>query len=180
MWDKCIKAYNIFGIIKKIGVWTTGLTIMGMMFFITIDVLGRNFFSMPVPGNFEIVQGYLMPLISFPALAYAYAEGIMPRMDIIINKLSHSRKRLFIVAALIFDIGILLAMIAFSWQYVMLGFSEKTYFIAGLRLYPVYFLFIIVPISFSMIVLENIFVIIRNLSLDKAEMTTESYTAPIG
>ncbi len=174
MWEKISGIYNCFGHVKKVGVWITGLTVMVMMFFITMDVLGRNFFSMPVPGNFEIVQGYMMPLISFPALAYAYAEGIMPRMDIIVNKLNHSVKKIFIGAALMVDITIFIAMVSFSWRFAMAGFEEKTFFVAGLTLYPVYFLYILVPICFSMIIIENIFVLIRNLSLDKAEMTTET------
>jgi len=173
MWDKCYRAYQVYDKIKKAGSIITGLAVMAMMFFITADILGRNFIGYSIPGNYELVQGYLMPLVSYPALAYAYAEGVMPRVGMLIDKLPHKEKKITIISMLVLDIALFVTMVAFTWQFAVRGLVDKTGFVAGLRVWPVYPLFFIVPICFVMVIIENIFVIIRNLSEDKAEYTTQ-------
>jgi TRAP-type mannitol/chloroaromatic compound transport system permease small subunit len=53
--------------------------------------------------------------------------------------------------------------VQFSWEYAMSGLERETSFPAAGILYPVYPLFFLIPIAFAMIIVENVFVLIRNI-----------------
>lgn len=165
-----LKAYKVFQYLKVIGVWVSGISVLVMMFFISYDVFVRNVFSGSIRGGFEIVQNYLMPLVVFPSLAYVYSSGVLPKMDLIMDKLGARMKKGLIFMMLLIELFILVLIVQFSWEFAMNGLERKTAFPAAGTMYPLYPLFFMIPIAFAMIFIENIFILIRNLKEEKASL----------
>ncbi|HHY21825.1 MAG TPA: TRAP transporter small permease subunit [Bacilli bacterium] len=161
--NRMLKIYEIFEVIKKIGLFISGISILGMAFLIFYDVLVRNLFSGSIRGGFEIVQNYFMPLVVFPSLAFVYSSGVIPKMDIIIGKLGDKEKKYIIFIMLLLEIFILILIVQFSWQYAMNGLERKIAFPAAGTLYPLYPVLFTIPIAFALITIENIFIFIRNI-----------------
>lgn len=157
------KAYNIFHYIKLAGVWISGISVLAMMLMIVYDVTMRTLFSSSIRGGFEIIQNYMMPLVVFPGLAYVYASGVLPKMDLILEKINSKAQKFLIIFMLLIELFVLVLIVQFSWEYAMSGLERKTAFPAAGTLYPLYPLFFLIPIAFAMIVIENIFILIRNL-----------------
>ncbi|MCM3491614.1 TRAP transporter small permease subunit [Alkalihalophilus marmarensis] len=156
------KAYKWFDYMKIAGVWISGISLLGMMFFIVVDVLLRNVYSNSINGGFEIVQNYFMPLVVFPALAYIYASGVLPRMDLLIEKFKRSIRKCLIIGMLVIEIFILVIMAKYTLDYAMNGLARQMSFPAAGTLYPLYPLFFLIPISFLLIIIENMFLLIKN------------------
>lgn len=161
--NRMLKIYEIFEVIKKIGLFISGISILGMAFLIFYDVLVRNLFSGSIRGGFEIVQNYFMPLVVFPSLAFVYSSGVIPKMDIIIGKLGDKEKKYIIFIMLLLEIFILILIVQFSWQYAMNGLERKIAFPAAGTLYPLYPVLFTIPIAFALITIENVFIFIRNI-----------------
>ncbi|ANU14219.1 TRAP transporter small permease [Planococcus halocryophilus] len=160
------KAYNIFHYIKLAGIWISGISVLLMMLMIVYDVTMRTLFSSSIRGGFEIIQNYMMPLVVFPGLAYVYASGVLPKMDLILERLNKKAKKIMIFFMLLLELFVLVLIVQFSWEYAMSGLDRKTAFPAAGTLYPLYPLFFLIPIAFAMIVIENVFIFIKNI-LDK-------------
>lgn len=167
------RIYQIFNKLKLIGVWISGIALVGMMFFIVLDVILRNVFSNSINGGFEIVQNYFMPLAVFPALAYIYSSGVLPKMDILLERFSEKFQKFIIVVMLLMEVFVLAIMFQFTMEYAISGLERKMSFPAAGSLYPVYPLFFFVTIGFFMILIENIFVLIRNFTQEKATFLFE-------
>jgi len=165
-----LKAYKVFGYLKGIGVWISGISVLAMMFFISYDVFVRNVFSGSIRGGFEIVQNYLMPLVVFPSLAYVYSSGVLPKMDLIMARLGEKMQKGLIYFMLLIELFILVLIVQFSWEFAMNGMERKTAFPAAGTMYPLYPLFFIIPVAFTMIIIENIFIFIRNIKEKKATL----------
>lgn len=172
MWEKYQGMYAKFNLVKTVFLLISGVCTMLMMFMISADVILRNVTGRSFTGCYELVQGYLMILVSVPAFIYSFSAGTMPRVDILIGRYSEKVKRIVVTIIIIIDIILMGAFAVFSGMYAVTGFAEKTVFIAGVSFYPVYFLFPLVPIAFVMIAVENVFILIRNTSTNTAEMTT--------
>lgn len=160
------KAYKIFHYIKLAGVWISGLSVLAMMLMIVYDVAMRTLFSSSIRGGFEIIQNYMMPLVVFPGLAYVYSSGVLPKMDLILEKLNDKAQKILIYLMLLLELFVLVLIVQFSWEYAMSGLERNTAFPAAGTLYILYPFFFLIPIAFAMIVVENVFILIRNI-LDK-------------
>lgn len=157
-----MKAYKYFSYLKIGGVWISGIILIGMMFFITYDVFARNVLNDSINGGFEIVQNYFMPILIFPALAFTYSSGVLPKMDLLLDKFNNNVKKAVIIGMLLLEIFILVLLTHFTWAYAMDGLSRKMAFPAAGQLYPLYPFFFLVPISFTLIIIENFFILVRN------------------
>ncbi|WP_241535858.1 TRAP transporter small permease subunit [Indiicoccus explosivorum] len=136
-----------------------------MMGFIVYDVIARNLFAGSINGGFEIVQNYFMPLVVFPGLAYAYSSGVLPKMDLVIERIPENAQRLLVIVMILIELFVLLLLVQFTWQFAMNGLEREEGFPAAGRLYPLYPLFFLIPISFALIAIENLFLLIRNLAV---------------
>nr|WP_263327253.1 TRAP transporter small permease [Neobacillus sp. Marseille-Q6967] len=158
-----LRAYKYFDWIKLIGVWISGISLFGMMVFIVMDVFLRNSGGNPINGAFEIVQNYFMPILVFPSLAYVYSSNVLPKMDLLIDRFQHKTQKFFIFGMLIIEIFILVLMTQFTWEYAMQGLDRNMSFPAAGTLYPIYPLFFFIPAAFALIIVENIFILLKNL-----------------
>ncbi|WP_188208056.1 TRAP transporter small permease subunit [Alkalibacillus aidingensis] len=157
------KAYHIFEKIKLIGVWISGISLFGMMLFIVIDVVLRNLFNSSISGGFEMVQNYFMTLTVFPALAYVYSSGVLPKMDLLIERFQDQVKKLIIFFMIALEVFILAIMFYFSLDYAINGFERSMSFPAAGTLYPIYPFLFLIPLAFFLIVIENMFILIKNI-----------------
>jgi TRAP-type C4-dicarboxylate transport system permease small subunit len=158
-----LSAYRYFDYIKIIGVWISGISLIGMMFFVVYDVFLRNVVENSINGGFEIVQNYFMPIVVFPSLAYVYSSGVLPKMDMLIERFKNKTKMFFIFGMLLIEIFILVLMTQYSLEYAMTGLERDMAFPAAGTLYPLYPIFFFIPIAFGLIIVENIFILVRNL-----------------
>ncbi|MFC0272513.1 TRAP transporter small permease subunit [Metabacillus herbersteinensis] len=161
--DGIWKGYKVFNYIKLVGIWISGISVLVMMLFIVYDVTARTLFSGSIRGGFEIIQNYLMPLVVFPGLAFAYSSGVLPKMDLILDKVSEKVQKVIIFSMLLVELFVLVLIVQFSWEYAMSSLERKTSFPAAGTLYPLYPLFFLIPAAFAMIVTENVFILIRNI-----------------
>ena len=157
------KLYGYFGVLKKIGLVISAVVALIMMFFITYDVVMRNVFSSSIRGGFEIIQNYMMPLVVFPGLAYVYASGVLPKMELLFAKFSPAVKRILILFLIAIEVFVLVLVVQFSWTYAMDGMERNTSFPAAGTLYQLWPVFFTIPAAFALIVIENIFLFIKNL-----------------
>ncbi|MFP5303275.1 TRAP transporter small permease subunit, partial [Cobetia sp. SIMBA_158] len=114
-------------------------------------------------GGYEIIQNYFRPLVIFPGLAYMYSFGVLPKMDMFLGKFKLSVQRVLVILMILVELFILVLIVQCSWYYAMSGLTRKTAFPAAGTLYPLYPLFFIIPAAFFMLMIENIFVLIKNI-----------------
>ena len=117
-----------------------------------------------------------MVLVTVPAMPFAFGDGVMPRVDMAINKFTPRFKRTIVCVMVVLDIIIFAVFTYLTIVFTISGFEEKTVFMAGTKYYPVYWIYPLIPAAFIMLVIEDIFVLIRNFSLHTAAMTTETNT----
>lgn len=165
------KAYKFFDYLKMAGIWISGISVIVMMFLIVYDVTVRTLFSSSIRGGFEIIQNYMMPLVVFPGLAYVYASGVLPKMDLVLDRVGQSTKKILVFFMVILELFVLVLIVQFSWEYAMSGLERKTAFPAAGTLYPLYPLFFLIPIAFAMIIIENLFILIRNILIKEPSLT---------
>jgi TRAP-type C4-dicarboxylate transport system permease small subunit len=81
---------NIEKIIKKIGIFSHGLSRIGcvalllMMGLTVVDVAGRFLFNSPILGSFEITQ-YLVVILVFSFVGYAQSRKVHVNVDLLVN-----------------------------------------------------------------------------------------------
>lgn len=167
------KAYRIFHYVKLAGIWISGVSVIVMMLLIVYDVTMRTLFSSSIRGGFEIIQNYMMPLVVFPGLAYVYSSGVLPKMDLILEKFGDGIQKIIILFMIAIELFVLTLIVQFSWAYAMDGLEREIAFPAAGTLYTLYPLFFLIPIAFAMIIIENIFIIIRNLMEKKPSLLME-------
>jgi len=74
------------------------------MLLITGDVCGRYFFNSPIKGTTELAR-YLVPIIVFPALAWAAIEGKHIKVDFIMERFSKQVQSIFNIIMLLLCLG---------------------------------------------------------------------------
>jgi TRAP-type C4-dicarboxylate transport system permease small subunit len=156
-------AYRVFGWLKLAGAVVSGIAIFGMMLFIVYDVVGRNLLGGSIRGGFEIVQNYFMPLSIFPALGYVYASGILPKMDMVMDRAPQRLQGGVIHLLLLGELVIFSLLFYFTWDYATAGMGRGMSFPAAGTLYPLWPLLFLVPFGMALIVIETLFAFVHNL-----------------
>lgn len=158
-----LSAYKVYGYLKLAGAIISGMAIFAMMSLIVADVVSRNFLGGSIAGSFEIVENYFMPLAVFPALAYVYGSGVLPKMDLAMHKTSKTVQDAVIYGLLVIELVLFALMTYYTWGYAVTGMERKTAFPAGGDLYTLWPLFFVVPLAFAMVIVETLFVLLKNI-----------------
>lgn len=164
-------AYRIWGFVKLAGALVSGLAIFGMMCFIVADVVSRNFLGGSISGSFEIAQNYFMPLSVFPALAYVYGSGVLPKMDLLMHRFPRVAQDVVVHLLLVVELVVFGLLTYYTWGYAINGMEREVAFPAGGSLYTLWPLFFMVPVGFAMIVVETLFVFVRNVTSGPVSLT---------
>lgn len=161
--DKLMTTYRTYGYLKLAGALVSGLAIFGMMCFIVADVVSRNFLGGSISGSFEVAQNYFMPISVFPALAYVYGSGVLPRMDLVMHRVNQHVQDVVVYVLLALELVVFSLLVYYTWGYAMDGMERGVAFPAGGSLYTLWPLFFLVPIGFAMVLLETLFVFAKNV-----------------
>ena len=140
--------------LKVIGVYTGGIAAILMMLVIVSDVFLRNVFNSPLSGAYEIVQFYLMPLAIFPALAYTYSSGILPKLTELIEKAPRTFQNLTTYIILAIELIIFVLLTIYGWRFAMAGVSDQMAVPVGGQLLPLFPIYFVVPIGFGLVFIE--------------------------
>lgn len=149
------KQPKIFVISMYIG----GIAIMLMMILTVIDVVLKSFFDSAIPGNYLFMESYLMPIAVFLGMPYAFFSGIFPRLDMFLIKWKASTRLKVIIAMLVLELIAFLVLIYYSFTFGIYGAVSNITFLAGVNSYPLYPMFFLVTIAFTMITIYLIKII---------------------
>jgi TRAP-type C4-dicarboxylate transport system permease small subunit len=147
---------KVNNLLNKIGIFIAGVSVILMMGLIVADVFSRNVLNTSIPGTYEIVQNYFMPLSIFPCLAFAYRSGVLPRIGEVIEKTPGGFQK--VVGYMIFAIEMVIFTLAtyYGWIFAMTGVSDQASFPAGGNLIPLYPIMFVIPFGFALVLLEVI------------------------
>lgn len=171
MTQRYINMYKSFEKIKWFGMLVSGVTIFIMMLYTCLDVFLRNIFNSSSLYTYELSQYYFMPMAVFPALAYAYGKGVMPRIEFLIAKVKEPFQRVVAIVLLSFEIVLFLLLTIYGWEYAMSAFENSISFTAGGENYLLGPVILFAPISFLLIMVECIFLLIKNIKNSKPSFT---------
>lgn len=174
-----MQAYRRFKKVTTAGAVLSGIAVFVLMAFIVTDVVLRNLGGASIPGGFEIVENYLLPLIVFPSLAWVCGSGIMPNMDLLIPRLSgkaRHRTVQVIVAVEVVVIGVvfLAAAVHGVWHVV-----HQSSFLAGLTMLPQWPTQLLTPLGLGLLFVECCFVLLVNRKRDEAGFTVDRGPAEV-
>lgn len=156
------KAYGVFEKIRKMGIMVAIISEFVMMLYITTDVIIRNFFPVNMVGTYEFTQAFLMPLIGFPAMPYAYQIGLLPRIVMVTDRAKPELKRILALLLPVIHGILFIAMGIFSTRYAVQSVADKITVLCGTKQLPVYPLYFLPSYAFFMIACEDVFVLIKN------------------
>lgn len=169
-------AYAVWRRVALAGAMLSGVAVLAMMSFIVADVISRNFLGGSIPGSFEVAQNYLMPVTVFPALAYVYGTGVLPRMDLLSGRMPTGLRTGLVHALLAIEVVVFAVLVQYTWAYAVDGRERGVSFPAGGDLFTLWPLFFLVPLGFAMVLVETLFVVVRNLSTGPVLLTMTDHT----
>lgn len=167
MQGKLERYYNIFGRVRNSGMIFSGTVVFIMMLYTCADVAFRNIQGYSPLYAYEISQSYFMPLIVFPGLAYTFSVGIMPRIDLLLEKFNDKIKKILHVCLYIFELVLLLLLIIYGGQYLFHAIETNQSFTAGGINYLLWPVILFVPLGFFLVFVEITFYLIKSLYGEK-------------
>lgn len=138
-------------IIQKTTVFISGLAIFLMMIIITLDVFLRTTLSLPIPGNYDVNEKYLLPLGVFPILYFTYKT--LPSLDFISAKLHPTLGKIRMIVFLLVECLAFGVLTWATWNKAVEGTFEKIGFPAAGSILPLYPVLFLVPLGFGLLTL---------------------------
>lgn len=147
---------NIFNRISNAGMILSGVVIFIMMLYTCIEVIFRNISGYSPLYAYEVSQNYFMPLIVFPALAYSFASGIMPKVEIFTSRFTKSRLRKINIVLLIIEAVLIFLLAYYGWEYLVSAIDKSMAFTAGGKNFPLWPVIVFVPVGFLLVLIHVI------------------------
>lgn len=164
--DTFSRIYARWGKVKVAGAVLSGLAILGMMLLIVADVISRNFLGGSISGSFEFVQNYFMPVAVFPGLAYVYGTGILPRMDLLKDKMAGKVGSTVTHIQVGLELLLFATLLYLTMGYAIDGAQRDVGFSAAGEIHDIWPVYFVVPLGMLMILIETVFVLVRNIHVD--------------
>ena len=123
--------------ISRVSTWVAMAVVMGIMCFITVNVIMRYGFNFPIRGIGEVVE-VMMVLLIFFALAYAAARGGNIAVTLVISRLPQRARVVFGIITCFLSVGVVGLI---SWRSIrggirmMLYWGEETA-VWGIPIFP--------------------------------------------
>lgn len=103
---------RVIGAMNAIGtIW-----IIGLMVLINSDIIGRGFFSHPIPGVTELVSFSIVGIV-FLQLAHTLKSGAMTRSDVLLTILERRAPRVRSLLLALFHLVGAVLMLLIAWKY---------------------------------------------------------------
>ena len=126
--------------------------ILFTMLLVSAEVISRKFFNMPIPGQLELGE-LLMPPIIFLAIAYTQSTGGHVRMTIVIDHMPPDWRHITEIAVKILSIAIYAVLFLYSAKY-----AYRTWQFQDVTMSPPYFLIwpsaVMVPVGIFLVSLR--------------------------
>lgn len=159
--DKIVQYYNYFGKIRNLGMYFSGLIVFVMMLYTCADVVFRNIQGFSPLYAYEISQSYFMPLMVFPGLAFAFSSGIMPKIDLLLERFSLKTQKIINVILFMIEVILIGLLLVFGWQYMMHAIQTSQSFTAGGTNFPLWPVILFVPLGMLLVLIEVVFQLVR-------------------
>ena len=156
-------SYRVFGFIKGVGLVLSGLALAGMILAISADVFSRNVTGNSIPGVYEIVMFYLMPLSVLPVVFYAFAQGVSPRIPMVFDRLPGGVQKPVYLVVIVAELVLMAIVAYYSFGYALDGTASGHAFPAAGEMYPKYPVYYLVPFGFAGMAIELAFIGLKNL-----------------
>jgi TRAP-type C4-dicarboxylate transport system permease small subunit len=143
--------------VEKFMAYLSGLAAFSLMFLAVWSVLGRRFFSAPLPGYVDIIE-FMMPLIAIMGVSYVQREGGHIRMDIIIGAMKGRMLWFFEMLSVVLVFVLMLGLVWGSYAHFDRSFDCARPFCSrdstiDLSL-PIWPSKVVVPIAFAVLTLR--------------------------
>ncbi|MBU2952920.1 TRAP transporter small permease [Marinobacter sp. F3R08] len=155
--------YHVFGFIKGLGLVFSGLALAGMILSISADVFSRNVTGNSIPGVYEIVMFYLMPLSVLPIVFYAFSMGVSPRIPMLFDRLPGAVQKPLYLLVITAEFSLMAIVAFYSLGYALDGAAAGHAFPAAGEMYPKYPVYFLVPFGFVGMAVELAFIGFKNL-----------------
>lgn len=159
--ERVIQYYNYFGKVKSLGMYFSGSIVFIMMLYTCADVVFRNIQGYSPLYAYEISQSYFMPLMVFPGLAFAFSVGIMPKIELLLEKFSFKTQKIINIALFVVEVILISMLLVFGFQYMMHAIQTGQSFTAGGTNFPLWPVILFVPLGMFLVLIEVIFQLIR-------------------
>lgn len=137
-----------------------------MMVMTVVSVLGRYFLDTDlVPGAYNMIERILFPLLVFWALPIAHKEGTFPRLEVLSEKLAPRWRA--VVGAFVVTVEIVVYAVVFYYvlKYALAGMQTQRQMQIGSSFWPVWPIFLMMPLAFGLMLIEMVRLVARDLRL---------------
>src|SRR5699024_449400 len=110
-----------------------------------------------------ISENYFMPMSVFPALAYTFGKGVMPRINLIVSKFKRKYQLFLSIVLIIIEIIIFSLLTIYGWEYFIDILNSHKTFTVGVNQLPLSYVAVFVSIGFGLVVIEQIFLLVKNI-----------------
>ncbi|SHJ79686.1 TRAP transporter small permease [Desulfofundulus thermosubterraneus] len=150
---------KVIGLIEKICMAGSVLSVVLMMLLVTADVTGRKLFNHPIPGSVEINEEYLMVSIVYLSMSYVYVQGGHVRVTLFRRFLPGPFLKLIDPCLNIFGLFFFSLITFFGWEKTLtaMQFGETSSCILAYPLAPAYFLLTLGAALLCLRIAESIF-----------------------
>ena len=132
-----------------------------MAVFVVLGVLGRYILKLDlIPGNYQFVEFYLLPLVIFLSFAATLRVGVFPRLDFIVARLPSRAEHGVVLAMLVIELVIFGVATWCCWQMATVGIQQELGRVFGIVLRPIYPAIFIAALGWTLLTLEVVFLII--------------------
>lgn len=163
MQEKVEQYYSSFGKARNAGMYISGIFVFVMMIYTCLDVIFRNVQGFSPLYAYEISQSYFMPLMVFPGMAYAFGSGIMPKIDLVLEKFSIKVQKLVNIGLFLFECILLSMLIVFGTQYMIHSIATAQSFTAGGMNFLLWPVILFVPLGMLLTLIEVIFQLLKTI-----------------
>lgn len=140
-----------------------GISVLAMMVAVTIDVVLRNVFKVQILGVYELTQNVFMPMVVIPAMGYTYHIGVLPKFDLLRNKLGARMETFFSLSVSLVEILVFWLLAYYSFFSAHLAWIDRRSVLAGGGAISTYYVYLFLPISFSIMFLDSLLAGVKKL-----------------
>ena len=178
------KKFTFASVLKNLDAIITCVTLSICVILVNVNVILRYIIRQPIPGCEEIVTGFFVWTV-FIGCAYAHRTHSHLGVDILVNVMPGTLKKVTEIVVLILELGILILVTYISGEYVYhLMFSAtgawKPTLTDTLR-FPKWYIGIAVPIGFGLSTIFSVVEILRDrLHIIKSKPAESGHTPEQG
>lgn len=151
-----------------------GFCLLSIMVITVLSVFGRYVLHADlIPGAYNLIERVLFPLMVFWALPLSHRDGMFPRLDLVMADRMTERQRAVIALFVgMVELLVYAALMYFVWLFVSKAIESHRTMMVGLRIWPLWPVAVMMPLSFALMMLEMLRLIWRDIHIILTGHTT--------